>query len=113
MENELKKLKSECRKIPAVSKIKEYGLQKEKIYVNVEPEKLNEYNIKSISLLSSYMPNGIISPAGKLKTPETDLYVHFPPNFESEKDLTDQIVFSDPQGGVVRLKDIAKIERRD
>ena len=43
------------------------------------------------------MPNGIISPAGKLKTPETDLYVHFPPNFESEKDLTDQIVFSDPQ----------------
>ena len=29
MENELKKLKSECRKIPAVSKIKEYGLQKE------------------------------------------------------------------------------------
>ena len=113
MENELKKLKSECRKIPAVSKIKEYGLQKEKIYVNVEPEKLNEYNIKSISLLSSYMPNGRISPAGKLKTPETDLYVHFPPNFESEKDLTDQIVFSDPQGGVVRLKDIAKIERRD
>lgn len=67
MENELKKLKSECRKIPAVSKIKEYGLQKEKIYVNVEPEKLNEYNIKSISLLSSYRPNGIISPAGKLK----------------------------------------------
>ncbi|MDR3706445.1 MAG: efflux RND transporter permease subunit [Paludibacteraceae bacterium] len=113
MENELKKLKAECRKIPAVSKIKDYGIQKEKIYVNVEPEKLNEYNIKSLSLLSSYMPNGMVSPAGKLKTGVNDLYVHFPPNFESEKDLSDQIIFSDPKGGVVRLKDIAKIERRN
>lgn len=113
MENELKKLKAECRKIPAVSKIKDYGIQKEKIYVNVEPEKLNEYNIKSLSLLSSYQFNGMVSPAGKLKTPENDLYVHFPANFESEKDLSDQIVFADPTGGVVRLKDIAKIERKD
>jgi len=113
MESELKKLKAECRKIAAVSKIKDYGIQKEKIYVNVKPEKLNEYNIKSISLLSSYMPNGMISPAGTLKNGKSELNVHFPPNFESEKDLADQIVFSDPSGNVVRLKDIATIERRD
>jgi len=113
LETEIKKLKAECRKISSVSKIKDYGIQKEKIYVNVEPAKLNEYNIKSISLLSSYMTNGMISPAGKLKTGPTDLYVHFPTNFESEKDLADQIVFADPMGGVVRLKDIAEIERRD
>jgi len=113
MENQLKKLKAECRKIPAVSKIKDSGIQKEKIYVNVEPEKLNEYNIKSLSLLSAYMPNGMISPAGKLKNGLSNIAVHFPANFESEKDLSDQIVFSDPTGGVVRLKDIAKIERRN
>ena len=113
LENELKKLKSECRKISSVSKIKDYGIQKEKIYVDVEPSKLNEYNIKSISLLSSYMSNGTISPAGKLKNGFSDLSVHFPPNFESEKDLSDQIVFADPRGSVVRLKDIAKIERRN
>lgn len=113
MDTQLKKLKAECRKIPAVSKIKDYGIQKEKIYVNVEPGKLNEYNIKSISLLSAYMPNGMVSPAGTLKDGKNELNVHFPPNFESEKDLADQIVFSDPMGGVVRLKDIAKIERRD
>ena len=113
LEKELNKLKSECRKISAVSKIKDYGIQEEKIYVDVAPEKLNEYNIKSISLLSSYMTNGMIAPAGKLKNGENDLYVHFPPNFESEKDLSDQIVFADPKGGVVRLKDIATIQRRN
>ena len=113
MENELKKLKTECRKISSVSKIKDYGIQKEKIYVNVQPEKLNEYNVKSISLLASYQANGMVSSAGKLKNGQNDLYVHFPNNFNSEKDLSDQIVYSDPKGGVVRLKDIAKIERRN
>lgn len=113
MENELKRLKTECRKISSVSKIKDYGIQKEKIYVNVQPEKLNEYNVKSISLLASYQTNGMVSSAGKLKNGENNLYVHFPNNFNSEKDLSDQIVYSDPNGGVVRLKDIAKIERRN
>jgi len=113
MENQLKKLKAECRKIPAISKIKDFGIQKEKIFVNVDPAKLNEYNIKSISLLSSYLPNGSVSPSGKLKDGDREMNVHFPANFASEKDLAEQIVYFDPLGGVVRLKDIATIERRN
>jgi len=112
LEEELKKLEAECRKIPATSKIKHFGLQKEKIYVNVKPELLNEYNIKSISLMGSYQMNGMINYAGKLKDGKNDLAVHLPQNFESEKDLADQIVYSDPRGNVVRLKNIATIERR-
>ena len=112
LEQELKKLEAECRKIPATSKIKHYGLQKEQIYVNVKPELLNEYNIKSISLLGSYMMNGMVNYAGELKDGKNNLAVHLPPNFESEKDLADQIVYSDPRGNVVRLKNIASIERR-
>lgn len=111
MENELKKLKSECRKIPTASKIKDYGILKEKIYVNVQPEKLNEYNIKSLSLLSSYQPNGMVSPSGVLKTDAKNLQIHFPTNFQSEKDLSNQIIFSDPRGNILKLKDIANIER--
>ncbi len=112
LEKELKKLEAECRKIPATSKIKHYGLQKEKIFINVKPEMLNEYNIKSISLLGSYMPNGMVNYAGTLKDGKYNLAVHLPSNFESEKDLADQIVYSDPNGNVVRLKNIATIERR-
>jgi multidrug efflux pump subunit AcrB/outer membrane protein TolC len=112
LEKELKKLEAECRKIPATSKIKHYGLQKEQIYINVKPEMLNEYNIKSISLLGSYLPNGMVNYAGTLKDGKYNLAVHLPSNFESEKDLADQIVYSDPNGNVVRLKNIATIERR-
>lgn len=112
LEEYLKKLETECRKIPATSKIKHYGLQKEKIYVNVKPELLNEYNIKTLSLLGSYQLNGMVNYAGVLKDGKQNLSVHLPANFESEKDLRNQIVYSDPMGNVVRLKNIATIERR-
>jgi multidrug efflux pump subunit AcrB/outer membrane protein TolC len=112
LEKELKKLEAECRKISATSKIKHFGLQKEQIYINVKPELLNEYNIKSISLLGSYLPNGMVNYAGTLKDGKYDLSVHLPTNFESEKDLANEIVYSDPNGNVVRLKNIATIERR-
>ena len=112
LEEELKKLEAECRKIPATSKIKHFGLQKEKIYVNVKSELLNEYNIKTISLLGSYQSNGMVNYAGNLNDGKNNLALHLPANFESEKDLADQIVYSDPNGNVVRLKNIATIERR-
>lgn len=112
LEQKLKKLEAECRKIPATSKIKHFGLQKEKIFVNVKPELLNETNIKSISLLGKYSMNGMVNYAGELKDGEYNLAVHLPSNYESEKDLADQIVYSDPNGNIVRLKDIATIERR-
>jgi multidrug efflux pump subunit AcrB/outer membrane protein TolC len=112
LEEQLKKLEAEVRKISYTSKIKHFGLQKEKIFVNVKPELLNEYNIKSISLLGSYQTNGMVNYAGVLKDGKTNLALHLPSNFESEKDLANQIVYSDPRGNVVRLKDIATIERR-
>src|SRR5512138_3089569 len=107
LEEQLRKLEAECRKIPTASKIKHYGLQKEKIYVNVRPEMLNEYNIKTLSLLGSYQLNGMVNYAGVLKDGDYDLAVHLPPSFDSERDLAEQIVYSDPAGNVVRLKDIA------
>jgi multidrug efflux pump subunit AcrB/outer membrane protein TolC len=112
MEEELKKLEAECRKIQATSKIKHFGLQKEIINVNIKPELLNEYNIKSISLLGSYSMNGMVNYAGELKDGKNNLAVHLPANYQSEKDLADQIVYSDPRGNIVRLKNIASIERQ-
>lgn len=112
LEAELKKLEAEFRKIPSVSKIKHYGLQKEQIYVKIKPELLNEYNIKSLSLFANYQSNGRINYAGTLKDGNSDLSIHLPANYNSEKDLSNQIVYSDNSGNVVRLKNIANIERR-
>ncbi len=111
LEKQLEKLEAEIRKIPPTSKMRRYGLQKEKIYIRIKQEKLNEYNIKSINLLSSYQSNSLINYSGKVKDNNFYLPIHLPPTFESEKELAEQIVYADPRGNIVRLKDIASIER--
>ncbi|MCX7986043.1 MAG: efflux RND transporter permease subunit [Bacteroidales bacterium] len=112
LEEQLEKLEAEIRKLPATSKMRRYGLQREKIYIHIQPEKLNEYKIKTLGLLGTYQTNGLVSYAGKLKDSILYLPIHLPANFNSERDLAEQIVYTDPKGNVVRLKDISKIERR-
>lgn len=112
LEEQLERLGAECRKIPDVSKIKHYGLQQEKIYIHVNPALLNEYNIKSLSLLGAYQLEGAAGYAGTLEAGGQELAVHLPPSFRSEEDLAGHIVYADPEGHVLRLRDIAVLERR-
>lgn len=107
----LEELEVEIRKIEAVSKIKHYGLQEEQYSVYVKQEKLNENNIKAISLFSAFRSDGTISYAGDLDNGELIMPVHLPPRYETIDDLREQIIYADPNGDIVRLNDIARIER--
>lgn len=108
----MKKLEADIRKVESVSKIKRYGEQKEKIFVYIQTEKLNEYNIQPLSILASFKIQEALSYAGELDNGDLVLPVHLPPRFDSERDLEEQIIYSDPQGNIIRLKDVARIERK-
>jgi multidrug efflux pump subunit AcrB len=112
LEEVMKSLESDIRKIESVSKIKRYGEQKENVFVYVQQEKLNEYSIDPTTILASFKLQEALNYAGSLDNGELILPVHLPPRFESEKDLSEQIIYSDPQGNIIRLKDVARIERK-
>ncbi len=108
----LEDLEADIRKIESVSKIKHYGLQYEEYAVHVQQDKLNQYNIKSLSLFTAFRSDGTVSYAGDLDNGELLLPVHLPPRFENIEDLKQQIIYADPKGDIIRLKDIANIERK-
>jgi multidrug efflux pump subunit AcrB len=108
----LEDLEADIRKIESVSKIKHYGLQYEEYAVHVQQDKLNQYNIKSLSLFTAFRSDGTVSYAGDLDNGELLLPVHLPPRFENIDDLKQQIIYADPKGDIIRLKDIANIERK-
>lgn len=112
LEAVMKQLESQIRKVDSVSKIKVVGKQKEKIFVTVDARKLNEYNISSATIMGVFKTHDLMQYAGKLDNGKLVLPVHVPPNFTSEKDLEELIVYSDPEGNTIRLKDIARVERR-
>lgn len=108
----LEDLEDDIRKINSVSKIKRFGIQDEEINVYIQEDKLNEYKIDPISILSVFKMHEFQDYSGELDNGELVYPVHVPSHFESEKDLMNQIIYSDPQGNNIRLKDIARIERK-
>lgn len=112
LETVMKELEDEVRKLESVSKIKRYGEQKENIYVYIRPEKLNEYRVNSSTILASFKLQDMLNYAGDLDNGKLIMPIHLPPRFESLEDLEQQIVYSDPLGNVIRLKDIARAERK-
>jgi len=106
----MKDLEVEIRKVKSVSKIKLYGTQKEKIYIYLKPEKLTQFNIKPSTILGVFKTQNALNYSGNLDNGKLAIPIHLPPRFSSIKDLENQIIYSDPKGNIIRLKDVAQIE---
>lgn len=111
LEKELKVIEAELRKIESVSKVKHYGLQKEQITIYLDNDKLVYYNIKPLSVLAAMQMEGAVYYGGELDNTELITPIHIPANFKSEEDIRNQIVYADPLGNVVRVKDVATVVR--
>ncbi|MBN2167034.1 MAG: efflux RND transporter permease subunit [Marinilabiliaceae bacterium] len=112
LEEVMKKLENDIRHISTVSKIKRYGSQKEKVFIYIQPDKLKEYKIDPVTIFASFKLQESINYAGFIDNGELELPVQLPPRFESEEDLLNQIIYSDPNGNIVKVKDVARVERK-
>jgi multidrug efflux pump subunit AcrB len=52
-----------------------------------------------------------LGPGGSIKSEGVNVPVHIKPAYGSVKEVEDQIIFSDPDGNMIRLRDIAKVVR--
>lgn len=113
---ELKDLADELRdrlgKIPDMGAVTIYGDQSEEIAVTVDYDKLSQYGISPASLMLDYQTSSLSLPSGNFDTDFANSPVHVHSTIGSEWEVAERIVYSDPAGGIVRLKDIATIERR-
>ncbi len=113
---ELKELADELqerlRKIPELAAVTIYGDLGEEIAVTVDMEKLSSYGISPASLMLGYQSSSLQVPSGSFNTGYANSPIHVESPISSEQEIADRIVYSDPAGGIVRLKDIATVERR-
>ena len=99
-------------KIPELGSFKIYGDVSEEIAVSVDLEKLSAYGISPASLTLGYQTSSLQVPSGTFETDYANAPIHISSLVESEQEVADKIIFSDPSGNIIRLKDIATIERR-
>ena len=111
--SELKALADELcdrlRQIPELAAVTVYGSLDEEIAVTVDMEKLSSYGISPSSLMLGYQSSSLQVPSGSFNTSYASSPIHIESPVSSEREIAERIVWSDPSGGIVRLKDIAKV----
>ena len=112
---ELKKyaddLADRLRRIPSVSNVGMYGDQKEQLTVSVDQQRLAAYGIGRMAVLQALQSAGRTTMAGSISGTEKDVPIHVAPALGSEQEIENQIIYTDPQNHVVRVKDVATVRR--
>lgn len=111
LEDYIKQFENDVRKIPAVSRVKHFGLQKEQISIYLDDAKLTQYGVKPLVVLAALKPQEAGGYAGDIDDGKSVFPIHIPSGYNSELDVANQIVYSDPLGNVVRVKDVARVVR--
>lgn len=107
----LENLESQLRRIPSVSNIRRYGLLKEEIVIEIDKDKLAMYGLDVKAVMAKLAVQDFNMSVGKIRSGNHDMPLHVSANFISEREIADQILYSDKDGNIVRVKDIAEVYR--
>ena len=102
----------ELHHIPDLAKASIVGAQSEEIAVTLDRDKLAAYGLSPASLMLQYQGMTLALPSGAFQTDYTHSPIHIHSGINSEQEVAERIIGSDPQAGVIRLGDVATIERR-
>lgn len=99
------------RRIPSVSNVRSYGIVKEQISVYIDRERMAAYGIGDKVLSGILATQGFTSASGAIDSSHGYIPLHFSPSLSSEEEIANQIIYTDADNNVVRLKDIARVVR--
>ncbi|SFE43885.1 Multidrug efflux pump subunit AcrB [Chitinophaga sp. CF118] len=112
IEKYLDKIEDGLKIIPEVSKINRSGGQKQQIYVTVDDQKMEQYGFDLSTIVRTLQMQNVTGYSGEMTVSSNTIPVFTNSQYKTEADIASQIIYTTPQGTVVRLKDVAKIERR-
>ena len=105
-------LSDRLRRIPSVANVKLFGEQKEQISLYVDRQRLQAYGIGQQMLFSRLQAQGITTMAGSISDDDQQVPIHVETQENSEEEIANQIIFSDPTTGkVARVRDVARVVR--
>ena len=105
-------LSDRLRTIPELANVKILGTQDEEIAVTMDMDRMSAYGISPTALMLEYQTSGLQALGGTFSTDYTVSPVHVLKTVSDEEELSNKIIFNAPSGEVLRLKDVAKVERR-
>ena len=112
IEGYLDVLEDGIKTMPATSKIRRYGGQRQQIYVTLNNDKLKQYGFDVQQIAQVLQLENATNYAGEITFDDNNVSIVSKNTYASEEDIKNQIIYSDANGVIVRLKDVANVERR-
>lgn len=112
IEKYLETIEDGLKIIPEVSKINRKGGQRQQIYVSVDDAKLVQYGFDVATVINILQAENMTGYSGEVTIASTTIPVFTNSQYKTIEDVSNQIIYTTPAGTIVRLKDVATIERR-
>ncbi|MDR0558553.1 MAG: efflux RND transporter permease subunit [Prevotellaceae bacterium] len=104
-------LEDRLRAVASVANVRRYGSQKEQITVYIDNQKLAAYGVGAKTLAANLFAQGLTTLGGALENSQSVIPVHIAETCRTEQDIADRIIYSAPDGDVVRVKDVGRVVR--
>jgi multidrug efflux pump subunit AcrB len=111
MKENISLLEDQLRQIPALSKIKIIGEQKEQITITFSSERMAQYDISLPQIVRIIQSENLINPTGEIKSDDLSAQLYTNGYYNNIDDIKNQIVGASKTGAVVRMGDIAEFIR--
>lgn len=102
-------LQEKLQTIPEVSSINIIGQKRPSMRIWINPDKLNQYNISFSDIRTALNKENVEIPSGKIYGEKTELTIRAIGKLTTEEDF-EYIILKQEASGIVRLKDVAKVE---
>lgn len=99
------------RPIDMVGDLEVFGKQNEEIALYFDPEKLQHYGLREETVGATLLAQGFQTEGGSIRLGDYTMPIYVDRAVRSINDISQMIVLSTPEGGIVTVGDIAEIKR--
>ncbi len=102
-------IRDEIVALPEISSAELQGVRAREVAIEIEPDQLIAYDITLTQVTQALRAGSIDVPAGVIETPAGEVTLRTTGRAYSEEAFRDLVIINDPEGGTVKLGDIATV----
>jgi hydrophobic/amphiphilic exporter-1 (mainly G- bacteria), HAE1 family len=104
------RIQSRLAKLPGVGSVKLSGGKERQIKVNIDAEKIKAYKLSVLQVLQAIQSSNMEIPAGNVENSASVYSVRLAAKFASLDELRNTVITTTPNGGKVKVLDVAEVE---
>ncbi|MDO5446447.1 MAG: efflux RND transporter permease subunit [Prevotellaceae bacterium] len=104
-------LRSRLQDVPKICNLAMIGGMYEQISIYLDKERMVRYGINRNMITTQLTLQGYTTGGAHAENDNVNLPIYVNKTFSSENELSNQIIYSDPRGEIIRLKDVARVVR--